>query len=138
MKVLSEAIRKDALFLLLIKLMIGLGGLVTSILFHELVHVAIHWGNIQSISFFSNEHSIVEIVAVAPVGYPVALEELLAYSVSGAVIVATAVYMRAFADKKSTKTFRQSLLPRWSSLHELSSQELIEIAHRTKAFDSLL
>jgi hypothetical protein len=119
-----------------IRTYIVLFGVLTSVLLHELFHVAVHWGNIQSIRFFPDTHAVIEIIATVPHGYTVQTEEFIAYGITVATILITIGLIWKVSDARSSRTFSQTALPKWSELHQLEAHELYELALKTKAFDS--
>jgi hypothetical protein len=115
---------------------IGCIGVALSLVLHEFFHILLHWGNIQSFVLFPDGKAIVEMVAYVPVGYNVQLEEFIAYGITVATLLITLGLIWKVSDKRTTRTFRTAVLPKWSTLHQLESHELYELALKTKVFDS--
>lgn len=133
MKVPTSKARKGALFLFL-KIFVASVGVLLSIILHELYHIAVHWGNIQSVTLFPQTGVIVEIVSTAPPGHDTSFEEFIAYSITFTILFVTILSVLKIHDKGDTRDFRSSLLSRRSSLQELETFELIETAYKTNMF----
>lgn len=114
-----------------LRIYVALIGVIMSLVFHELLHAALHWGAIQSVKLFPSPVSIVEIIVQVPDGYDVALEEVAAYCITAGVLLSTLIFIWWLSDTKNKHSFSQTVLPHWSELHSLGHSELLELAQRT-------
>lgn len=113
-----------------LSLLIGIIGIILSIVLHELFHLLMHIGEVQSISLFANHHAIAQIMINVPVGYDIEIEELIAYTITVAVQAATIATIWKVNEKKD-ETFTQTLLgKRRNDLHDLTPLQLIELTHK--------
>jgi hypothetical protein len=60
-----------------------------SIALHETFHVLMHLGHIQRLQLFPGNGNVFQVVATTPAGYNVMHEELIAYSITAIVLIAT-------------------------------------------------
>ncbi len=114
--------------------LIGILGAILSIVLHELFHIIVHWGDIVSIILFPNARTIVEINSLSTHQYNTDLEELLAYSITIATLLVTTIIICRIHDKKDSRSFSKTLLPKSSSMHDLTDTQLIELAYKTGVF----
>lgn len=68
--------------------------------------------------------------------YDLQVEETIAYSITFAVILITAIIMTKIIESRDRRTFGQTFLPKWSEMNDLNSDELVELAYKSKAFHS--
>lgn len=127
-----KAILKDSRFY------IGLVGIFLSIALHEAFHIAMHWDSLQTITLFPNLYTIVEVSSVSSHYYDTSLEELIAYSITLGVLLATTIAIVAVGDTKDTRSFSATLVSKKSPFSELSDAELIELAYKTNAFKHIV
>lgn len=116
------------------RVLIALLGLILSVVLHELFHIVVHWGDIVTIRLFPNAHTIVEVNSLSTHYYNTDLEELLAYSITVATLLVTTIIICRIHDKKDTRSFSRSVLPKSSSMHDLTEAQLIELAFKTGVF----
>lgn len=109
-------------------------GIFLSVILHELFHVAVHWGSIKAISVFPNVYTIVEIQSTGVGHYDTTLEELFAYTITLITLLITALAITGAHDRKDTKSFSKTILPKHSELHSLTEAELLELAMKTNVF----
>jgi hypothetical protein len=131
MDVLRKVASGVTSFFSYVRTYVGLFGIFLSIVLHELFHIIVHWGDIQSIRIFPHPTAIVEIIVSTPENYDVNYEEFIVYSITIIVLLFTACLITALSDKRNTKTLSEVLLPQWSELHTISQAEFLEIAHKT-------
>ena len=112
------------------RILVALSGIVLSIIAHELFHIFVHWGHITDITLFPNHAAIVEITSITEADYNVLFEEVIAYGITLIVLLLTAIMLARIHDARDTRSFTQTVLPRTSTLHELSKRELFELASR--------
>lgn len=107
-------------------------GIVLSVVLHEAFHVLVHWGNITSVEFFPDSHAIMAITATTQQGYDVHLEEGIAYMITFATLVVTAMVVSRLSDRKDGRTVAQMMIPRYSTLNKITQKEFFELATRIK------
>lgn len=115
---------------------VGIIGLFLSVALHELFHILMHWGHITAIRILPNTSAIVEVDAMMAPDYDLQVEETIAYSITFAVILITAIIMTKIIESRDRRTFGQTFLPKWSEMNDLNSDELVELAYKSKAFHS--
>lgn len=86
-----EFIRKLLGAIFDLRAIVGLAGLVLSVVSHELFHLMVHWTELQSIHIFPDSEAIIEIIFTPTTGYNLALEEALAYAVTMTTLILTAL-----------------------------------------------
>ncbi len=94
-----------------IRVIYALCGIVLSVIAHELVHVCMHLDDLVSFHLFPDIYTIAAIVASAPVGYDVVVEEGIAYAVSTVILCVTFIDIIAIHDSKSRTTALETVLP---------------------------
>ncbi len=93
-----------------VRLLVLMGGILLSIGAHELLHVIMHWAEIQSIQLFPDSDAIVEIIFTPSMGYSFAIEEALAYAVTMITLLLTALLISDVNDAFYKKPDEQTLL----------------------------
>lgn len=94
------------------EIVVGVVGFLLSIILHELFHLVMHWHQITGVLFFPNFYTIAQLVVNIPASYDLASEEFIAYSISAAVLICTAIIIGQMQDSSDTRTVRQILFPR--------------------------
>lgn len=89
---------------------VAIGGFLLSIIFHELFHILMHIGYIESISFFTDKYTIVQIKSAMPVPYDVSVEEGFAYAISSVVILLTILLIGELSAQRDTRSLADTLL----------------------------
>jgi len=112
-----------------VRVLVGLIGLLLSVLLHELFHVIMHWGHIVGVGLFTNPATIVEIVVSVPKGYSTDFEELIAYTITVLTMLVTVIIICKIHDAKDTRTFNQIIFPKNSEMHHLSTTEVMKLTH---------
>lgn len=116
------------------RIAVGFIGIILSVVLHELFHIAMHWGNVVNISVFPNSNTIVEVTSLTTHYYNTDLEELIAYTITLATLLVTTIIICKIHDAKDTRSFSNTLLPRSSSMRDLSDAQVIELAYKTGIF----
>lgn len=93
------------------KLIIGGTGFVLSILLHELLHIIMHWHHIVGVQFFPDWFTVAELVVDLPAGYDLDSEEFIAYGISAAVLIVTAILIAKVHDDSDKRTVSQMIFP---------------------------
>lgn len=92
------------------QIIIGVIGLIMSVVLHEAFHIWMHWGEIVNIRLFTG-FSIAEIIVIEREGYDVLGEEIAAYLITILVIMSTVMIIYKISDATDTHTVRQLLFP---------------------------
>lgn len=132
MKQSTRRVRRTGRAFFNLQILVALGGSILSVVLHELFHVAVHWGHITHIGLFPNSHAIMEVVSITPHGYNVQLEEAIAYAITLATLIATAVLLAKMHDKRDTRPTSHIIAPKHSPLRALSPKEFFELAARIR------
>ncbi len=93
-------------------IVVGVVGLLSSIALHEMVHIVSHWHQITGVRVFPNFYTVAELIIDLPPNYDLDGEEFLAYIISAAVLIATAIIMSKMYDAADTRTVSQILFPK--------------------------
>lgn len=126
--------RKASFLLFDSRLYIGIAGIFLSVVLHELFHILVHWNTIVSIKILPNMYTLVEVNSISRHQYDTSLEELIAYSITLIVLLATSILIVSINDSKDTRSFSETLLPKNSDIRNLSETELFELVHKSKLF----
>jgi hypothetical protein len=102
------------------RVVVAIIGLFLSVALHELFHILLHWGNVTTINFFADKHTIMQEVVVVPNGYNVGLEEAAAYGITMIVMLLTIIAVWKIHDVKSIK----------NDVKTSDMSELIEFAYK--------
>lgn len=113
-----------------LKIVVGLYGMVFSVLLHELLHVLMHWGQVTHVSILPGNGAIAEIAATMPAGYDVAGEEMAAYMITLVTILITVAIICKIHDKTDRRSGRQLLEGNEPELQALNTAELFKLAQR--------
>ncbi len=116
-----------------VRVVIAIIGLIMSVVLHELFHILVHWGHITSIGFFTDTHTIVEVIVDVPNGYNVNSEELVAYMITGIVILITTIIVWHLTDVNDKRTLSQTLDMGDDGLDDINVDEVLNMAppHKT-------
>lgn len=101
-----------------------LAGIVVSLFAHELVHVLMHFGSINSVHFFPNINTIFAMNVDAVDGYNLNVEEAVAYGVTILIQFVTIIDVFAIHDSRNHKTAQQILFGNRTGVHEGDSAML--------------
>lgn len=89
------------------RVLVGLGGVLLSVVMHELLHVVMHWGDIQQVGLFPDRHAIFEIIFEPSTVYDLAIEEGFAYTVTMATIILTAMLVSDIHEARDKRGVQQ-------------------------------
>ncbi len=104
--------------------MVGLIGLILSVVLHELFHIWMHWGDVARIGWFPDHSAIAEIVLSTPEQYDFIGEEMVAYMITLLVILVTVIVICRIHDATDTRSTGQILFPKDAAMHKLHPSEL--------------
>jgi hypothetical protein len=114
-----------------VRVAVAITGLILSVVLHELFHVIMHWGHITSVGLFTDSHTIFEVVVNdTPAGYDVNLEELVAYMITGIVILITTIIVWHLNDISDKRTLTQTLNLKDNELDDINVDEVLKMAYR--------
>ncbi len=86
-----------------LRVITGLSGILLSIAAHELFHIIIHWGEIDSVHILPDSQAIVEVIFTPSAHYNLALEEGIAYLITMITLLLTAMLIGDIHDAKNTQ-----------------------------------
>lgn len=130
---LAKSTKKPRSYYVRWQIIIGVIGLILSIVLHELFHVVMHMDQVEHIGLFPSHDAIVQINVWLPPGYDIEGEEIIAYTITFAVMLLTAAIVLRIHDAADERTTAQILFPKDKDMQNLSPQELLEIADRANA-----
>lgn len=113
-----------------IRVLYALAGLIVSIFAHELVHVLLHLGSIDSVHLFPNFQTVVAMNVNFVQGYSVNAEEFVAYAVTVLVQLITIIDVLAIHDSRNKKTAGQVLFGSHDSLSEREKGILLQLVSK--------
>lgn len=111
-----------------IKIVVGLIGLVLSILAHELYHILMHWPYVTHIGLFPNHSAIVEILVWMPYGYDLEGEEIVAYLITLLIMLITVMIIGGIHDATDDRSSSQILFPKDKDMQKLSPAQMMALA----------
>lgn len=110
-----------------LKTIVGVSGVLISIAAHELFHIMVHWGEIDSVHFLPDVQAIVEVIFTPTADYNIPIEEALAYAVTMVALILTAMLIGDIHDLRDTKTVGQTVLASRSSRYsDIDEREAME------------
>lgn len=109
------------------RVMVGVLGLILSVILHELFHILVHWGDIQHVHFLSSGGAIVEVNVWAPPGYDLEGEEIAAYGITLLVILITTMIIFKIGDSEDRRSSSQILFPKDKDMQKLSPSRMLEL-----------
>ena len=124
------AVRVAAKYAFDIRVLYLLAGLILSVVAHEMVHVLLHLGGIQSVHLFPDFKSIVSINVNYVDGYNIDKEEVLAYAVTVLVQLITIIDVLAIHDSRNTKTASQVLFGGNDDMSEHEKAVLLQLVSK--------
>ena len=93
-----------------LKVAVGICGVLLSIGAHELFHIMVHFGEIDSIHLFPDTQAIVEILFTPSADYNLPIEETIAYIITMITLILTAMLIGDIHDLREQKTVGQTIL----------------------------
>lgn len=124
------AVRVVLKYTLDIRILYLLAGLILSVVAHEMVHILLHLGGIQSVHFFPDYRTIVAINVNYVDGYSVDKEEVLAYIVTVLVQFVTIIDVLAIHDSRNKKTAGQVLFGSSNDMSEREKAVLLQLVSK--------
>lgn len=111
-----------------LRVIVGVCGVVLSVVMHELFHIIVHWGEVTDVNLFPDSHAIVEVLFVPSAEYDLVVEEALAYMITMATIVLTAMLIHDIDDLHDNRSVEQIIMAKDYSSHNtnLEQREAIE------------
>ena len=126
MKRFWETVRDAGKYAYDVRVLYALTGLILSIFAHELVHVLVHFGNINAVHILPNLSTIVALNLNSTKSYDLSSEELVAYAVSGLVQLITIIDVFAIHDSHSRKPI-EKLIFKDEDISEADSKLLLQL-----------
>lgn len=111
-----------------VRVLYALVGIVVSIGAHELVHVLMNLGSINTIHFFPNPETMVSMDILA--GHSVLSEEIIAYTVTVLIQFVAIIDVFAIHDSRDKKSAGQSLYGNLDDLSENDSTRLLQLVSK--------
>ncbi len=112
---MKELLRRGCAGISDLRTVVALGGVILSIVLHELFHIIIHWSEITNISLFPDANAIAEVI-FAPIGeYDLVVEEAIAYTITMITLIMTAMLVAEIHDARDRKTVQQTVLPEYTA-----------------------
>lgn len=102
-----------------VRILVALCGIILSVAAHELFHIVLHWGEINSVHLLPNNSAIVEVIFTPSRQYNVALEEGIAYLITTVTLLLTVMLVSDIGEIRSEKTYKE--FPFSYLLHKNSS-----------------
>ena len=110
-----------------VRLVYALAGLVVSLCAHELVHIVIHFGDINAVHFLPDPATIVAISLNSIDSFDINSEELIAYAVSGVIQLITIIDVFAIHDSYDRKSVEQLVFKKHDELSMNDSKLLLQL-----------
>ena len=126
MKRFLWAVRGAGTCLFDVRVLYALTGLIVSIFAHELVHVLVHFGDINAVHILPDLSTIVALNLDSAQGYDLNSEELVAYAVSGLVQLITIIDVFAIHDSHSRKPI-EKIIFKDEAISEADSRLLLQL-----------
>jgi len=111
-----------------IQILVGILGIILSIVFHELFHVIVHWNHIQHVSLFPSFGTIVQIDVISPPGDDIPGEEFIAYGITLLVMLITVMIIYKIRDTNDNRSTGQILFPKDSKMQKMDPSEMLELS----------
>lgn len=93
-----------------LRVIVGLLGIILSVLVHELFHIIVHWGEIDSIHIFPDSGAIVEMIFTPRATYDLVVEEAFAYTITMVTLILTAMLIGDINDAKNESMAPQTVI----------------------------
>lgn len=113
---------------LAVRVLVGMLGLMLSLVLHELFHIVMHWNRITHINFFPNPWTAVEIDAWIPPGYDLEGEEIVAYGITLVVMLITTGIIFMIKDSEDKRSSGQILFPEDKEMQKLDPSRMLELS----------
>lgn len=110
------------------KIAVGVMGLISSVMLHELFHIFMHWGEVRHVSIFPSDSALVGIGVWVPPGYDMEGEEIAAYGITLIVILITSMTIAKMNDNYDERSIGQILFPNDEKMQHLSPEEMLRLS----------
>jgi ASC-1-like (ASCH) protein len=111
-----------------IQILVGVIGVILSVVLHELFHIFVHWGHIRHISLFPSLGTIVQIDVLPSSGSDIEGEELIAYGITLLVLLITVMIIFKIRDTNDKRSSGQILFPKDSNMQKIDPIEMLELS----------
>lgn len=95
-----------------LKILVALCGILLSVAAHELFHVIVHWGEINTIHILPDSQAIVEVIFTPSTDYDLPIEEALAYTITMVTLILTAMLIGDIHDERNESASWQTIFER--------------------------
>lgn len=103
---------------------VGICGVLLSVVMHEAFHILIHWGEIQTINLLPDHNAIVEIFFMPGKGdFDLAFEEATAYLITMITLVLTVMLVTEMRDARDIRSVQQIILDKSSRSRSNKGQD---------------
>lgn len=127
MKRFLRTVRGAGKYLIDIRVLYALTGIILSLLAHELVHVLMHFGDVHTVHILPDVTTIAALYVDTATGYDMNSEELVAYAVSGLIQLITIIDVFAIHDSRDRKTIGKHIFKHHDNLSETDSKLLLQL-----------
>lgn len=110
-----------------LRIVIGVCGILLSIVMHELFHLILHWGEITTIHLLPNPATVVEILFVPTFSYNLLAEEVCAYGITALTITLTAMLIHDINDQRDHRSVEQIILAKESDTKATRDRQLHQL-----------
>lgn len=93
-----------------LRVIVGICGILLSIAAHELFHIIVHWGEIDSVHIFPDTQAIVEVIFTPSTEYSLVVEEAFAYLITMVTLILTAMLIGDIHDARDERSVREAVL----------------------------
>lgn len=107
---MKDIIRRLLGILFDLRVIVGVCGVVLSVVMHELFHVIVHWGEIRSITLFPDTKAIVEVILSPSTDYDLVIEEAIAYTITMVTLILTAMLISDIHEARDKRSVGQIIL----------------------------
>lgn len=104
---MKEFFRRVSAVFFDLRFIVACCGTVLSVVAHELFHIIVHWGEITDINLLPDSQAIVEVLFIPSADYDIVTEEALAYTVTMATLILTAMLVSDIHDARDSRTVLQ-------------------------------
>lgn len=119
-----------------LRVVVGICGVLLSIVTHELFHIIVHWGEISSVHIFPDHQAIVEVVFTPANEYDLVVEEAIAYGITMITLILTAMLISDISDARDTRTVKETILPNEPSLNPGEDEQLRILEYLSGVLDT--
>lgn len=87
-----------------VRVVVGMFGVLLSVIAHEFFHVAMHWYDIERIGVFPDRNTVMQVVFTPSHSYDLVAEEAVAYAITMVVLLLTAKLIAEIHDTRDTQS----------------------------------